>query len=131
MSRLRSCASRFCSTTYTFLCEGCLDATLGLGPEGTAADAVMGWALSERAVRNPANPAAGLGFHERGFGPFTARLGNAKTAQFDTVAALAGAPVGNSGRAVAATPNAFGEGGEDSGDEGDDDGDDDDDDDDD
>ena len=103
--------------TYTFLCEGCLDATLGLGPQATAADAVMGWALSERAVRNPENPAVGLGFHERGFGPFTARLGNARTAQFDAVAALAGAPVGNSGRAVLATPNAFLDGGEDSGDE--------------
>jgi hypothetical protein len=96
--------------TYTFLCEQCLDATLGLGPDATGGDAVMGWALSERAVRNPANPAAALGFHERGFGPFTARLGNAAAAGFDAAAALAGAPVRDSGRAVTVTPNAFRDG---------------------
>ncbi|KXH33930.1 hypothetical protein CSIM01_02265 [Colletotrichum simmondsii] len=98
------------SLTYTFLCENCLDATLGLGPEATSANAVMGWALSEKAVRNPGNPGATLGFHERGFGPFTARLGNAKSAQFDAVAATAGQPVAGSSRAVAVTPNAFREG---------------------
>ncbi|KAL0941944.1 cellobiose dehydrogenase [Colletotrichum truncatum] len=101
------------SLTYTFLCENCLDATLGLGPEATNANAVMGWALSEKAVRNPENPGANLGFHERGFGPFTARLGNAKSAQFASVAATAGKPVAGSNRAVAATPNAFKNGGDD------------------
>ena len=103
--------------TYTFLCENCLDAQLGLGPEATSADAVMGWALSERAVRDPGNPEVNnLGFHERGFGPFTARLGSARApqAQFDAVAGTAGQPVGASGRAVPATPNAFsGEGDDD------------------
>ncbi|KAF9870942.1 hypothetical protein CkaCkLH20_11614 [Colletotrichum karsti] len=101
------------SLMYTFLCENCLDATLGLGPEATNANAVMGWALSEKAVRNPGNPGANLGFHERGFGPFTARLGNAKSAQFAAVAATAGQPVAGSSRAVAATPNAFRDGGDD------------------
>ncbi|KAF6794241.1 hypothetical protein CMUS01_16028 [Colletotrichum musicola] len=107
------------SLTYTFLCENCLDATLGLGPEATNANAVMGWALSERAVRNPGNPGATLGFHERGFGPFTARLGNARSAQFDAVAATAGQPVASSNRAVAVTPNAFRDGGGDDDDDGD------------
>ncbi|OBR09491.1 Cellobiose dehydrogenase [Colletotrichum higginsianum IMI 349063] len=108
------------SLTYTFLCENCLDATLGLGPEaaGAGADAVMGWALSERAVRNPGDPGANLGFHERGFGPFTARLGSARSAGFGAVAATAGAPVGSSNRAVAVTPNAFRGEGEGEGDEG-------------
>ncbi|RYC78093.1 hypothetical protein BFJ63_vAg19032 [Fusarium oxysporum f. sp. narcissi] len=53
--------------------------------------------------------------------PFTARLAQAKTAGFDTVAAKALAPVGDSGSAVATVPNAFLDGGsddEDSGDEG-------------
>ena len=106
--------------TYTFLCEECLNSTLGLGPEATAGNAVMGWALSERAVRDPANPAAFLGFHERGFGPFTARLADARTTAFETVAATAGLPVQNSGNAVPAAVNVFdgeGDSGE-SGDEG-------------
>ena len=107
--------------TFSFLCENCLDSTLGLGPEKMSGDAVMGWALSERAPRGDASdPGARLGFHERGFGPFTARLGNAATAGFDAVAATALQPLPASGRAVAAVPGAFAEGSgdEDSGDEG-------------
>ncbi|KAF5697404.1 cellobiose dehydrogenase [Fusarium mundagurra] len=110
------------SLLYTFLCENCLDSTLGLGPEAAVGNAVMGWALSERPPRgDPSNPGAFLGFHERGFGPFTARLAQAKTAGFDAVAAKALDPVGDSGSAVATVPNAFLDGGsddEDSGDEG-------------
>ncbi|RSM08989.1 hypothetical protein CEP52_004419 [Fusarium oligoseptatum] len=109
------------SLLYTFLCENCLDSSLGLGPEATAGNAVMGWALSERPPRgDPSDPGAFLGFHERGFGPFTARLAQAKTAGFDAVAATALDPVRDSGNAVAAVPGAFqeGSGDEDSGDEG-------------
>lgn len=104
--------------TYTFLCEDCLDAALGLGVEQTAADAVMGWALSHKAVQNPADPGAFLGFHERGFGPFTARLAQAKAPDdvFNAVAASAGAPVQSSRKARAPTPGAFQNG---SGDESD------------
>jgi hypothetical protein len=109
------------SLLYTFLCENCLDSTLGLGPEAASANAVMGWALSERLPRGDASdPAAFLGFHERGFGPFTARLPQAKNAGFDAVAAKALDPVGVSPKAVATIPNAFQDGfsdDEDSGDE--------------
>jgi len=108
--------------TYTFLCENCLDPQLGLGPDATGADATMGWALSEQAPRgNAADPGATLGFHERGFGPFTARLGSARApqAKFDAIAASAGTAVAASGRARAPTANAF-QDGEDSGDEDDD-----------
>jgi hypothetical protein len=115
------------SLTYTFLCEECLNSTLGLGPEATVGDAVMGWALSEQSLRDPADPASFLGFHERGFGPFTARLAEARSAGFEAVAATAGPPVGNSGQAISPQLNIFDEG---SGDEGGDDSDDDDDDDD-
>lgn len=112
------------SLSYTFLCENCLDASLGLGPDAVAAgQAVMGWALSERSpLGDPSDPGARLGFHERGFGPFTARLGNAQTAGFDAVAATALEPVPASRRAVPAVPGAFeeGSGDEDSGDSGDD-----------
>ncbi|CEI66237.1 hypothetical protein FVEN_g4368 [Fusarium venenatum] len=110
------------SLLYTFLCENCLDSTLGLGPEAASGNAVMGWALSERPPRGDASdPAAFLGFHEKGFGPFTARLAQAKVVGFDAVAAKALDPVGISPKAVATVPNAFQDGGsddEDSGDEG-------------
>lgn len=85
--------------TMTFVCEGCLDKALGLGVEQTGGDAVMGWALSEKAVTNPTDPGATLGFHERGFGPFTMRLGQARSAEFEAVAAGAGAPVKASSKA--------------------------------
>ncbi|KAM6511343.1 hypothetical protein FALCPG4_016347 [Fusarium falciforme] len=81
----------------------------------------MGWALSERPPRgDPSDPGAFLGFHERGFRPFTARLAQAKTAGFDAVAATTFDPMGDSGNAVAAVPEAFEDrsGDEDSGDEG-------------
>jgi hypothetical protein len=97
--------------SYTFLCENCLDTTLGLSLNAASGNAVMGWALSEKPPRgNPADPGASLGFHERGFGPFTARLGSAKTPQFEALAA--------SNKAVAAVAGEAGGG---SGDEKDDD----------
>jgi hypothetical protein len=99
------------SLLYTFLCENCLDTTLGLGPEATGGDAVMGWAMSERPPDgDPSNPGARLGFHERGFGPFTARLAQAKSVDFAAVAAKALDPVADSGNAAAAVPGAFGDG---------------------
>ncbi|KAF2854204.1 iron reductase domain protein, partial [Plenodomus tracheiphilus IPT5] len=102
--------------SYTFLCENCIDASLGLATQAATGNAVMGWALSEQPPRgDPANPGAFLGFHERGFGPFTARLGAAATAQFDAVAATALQPVAASRNAVAAVAGAAGAG---SGDEG-------------
>ncbi|KAH7014119.1 uncharacterized protein B0I36DRAFT_377991 [Microdochium trichocladiopsis] len=109
------------SLAYTFLCDKCLDSTLGLGPEAIAAgSAVMGWALSERPpIGDPSDPGARLGFHERGFGPFTARLAQAMTAGFDAVAATVArtAPVPASRAAVAAVPGAAAGNGGDSGDE--------------
>ena len=109
------------SLLYTFLCENCLESSLGLGPEAAVGNAVMGWALSAKPPRGDASdPAAFLGFHERGFGPFTARLAEAKSAGFDAVAAKALDPVGVSPKAVATVPNAFldgDSGDEDSGDE--------------
>lgn len=105
--------------SYTFLCENCIDPALGLVADAATGNAVMGWALSERSPRgDPADPGAFLGLHERGFGPFTARLGEAATAQFDAVAATALAPVAPSRNAVAAVAGAAGAG---SGDEGGDD----------
>ncbi|OAL44518.1 CBD9-like protein [Pyrenochaeta sp. DS3sAY3a] len=101
--------------SYTFLCENCLDASLGVSVQASG-NAVMGWALSERSPRGDVrDPGAFLGFHERGFGPFTARLGDAGAVGFEGVAATAGAPVQASRGAVRAVAGAAGAG---SGDEG-------------
>lgn len=94
--------------TFTFLCEGCVNTALGLGAEATGADGVMGWALSEQAVADQRSPDAQLGFHERGFGPFTMRLAQARSASFETVAAQAGAPIQASGRASPVALNVAG-----------------------
>jgi hypothetical protein len=99
--------------TFTFLCEGCMDSALGLGVEATGADGVMGWALSEQAVADPDSPDGQLGFHERGFGPFTMRLAQARSTSFEAVAAQAGAPIQASGNASPVALNVVGgEGGE-------------------
>ncbi|OBT94086.1 hypothetical protein VE01_07166 [Pseudogymnoascus verrucosus] len=108
--------------TYTFLCEGCLDAAFGLGAADTAGDAEMGWALAKTAVGGPETSAGILGFHDSGFGDFTASLGLARSAEFATWAALAGAPIAPAAGAVPIQANAG------DGDDGDDDDDDDDDD---
>ncbi|KAH7381141.1 hypothetical protein DE146DRAFT_772631 [Phaeosphaeria sp. MPI-PUGE-AT-0046c] len=107
--------------TYTFLCENCIDPSLGLNIDPATGNAVMGWALSERPpLGNAADAGARLDFHERGFGPFTARLGAAVAEGFEAVAATAGQPVPASGRAVAAVAGAAGAGSGDEGRDGDD-----------
>lgn len=94
--------------TFTFVCEGCLDQALGLGAEAVGADGTMGWALSEEQVVNPGTPAGGLGFHERGFGPFTMRLGAARSTDFDTVASTAGDAIQGSNEAIEVSLNVAG-----------------------
>ena len=107
--------------TFTFLCEGCLDDSLGLGPAQTAGTAEMGWALASRAVRNPASSAGVLGFHNSGFGDFKANLAAARSAEFDTWAALAGAALPPAAGAQAFDQSAaFGSGDDDSGNDSDD-----------
>ncbi|KAK1758680.1 hypothetical protein QBC47DRAFT_148745 [Echria macrotheca] len=99
--------------TFTFLCEGCLDDTLGLGAARTAGTAEMGWGLASIPVRNPGSSNGVLGFHNSGFGDFRANLAAARNAEFATWAALAGEPLAPSAGARAFTQNAG------SGDEGD------------
>ncbi|KAL6704891.1 hypothetical protein ACN47E_007574 [Coniothyrium glycines] len=77
--------------SYTFLCEGCIDPTLGLSVQASG-NAVMGWALSERPPR-----------------------GNAATAQFDAIAVTALQPLAANRIAVPAVVGVAGAG---SGDEG-------------
>lgn len=106
--------------SYTFLCEGCLDASMGLGAAATAGTAEMGWALGSKAVRNPETSAGILAFHDEGEGGFDAKLSEAKSAEFDKWAALAGPPVPPPAAAQPFAPDA----GDDSGDSGDESGDD-------
>lgn len=106
---------------YTFLCEGCLDASFGLGAADTGGSVEMGWALASTAVRNAGSSDGVLGFHNSGFGDFQADLAGAKFADFDTWAAMAGDPLVPSS---SAQPIVADGGGGDSGDESGDDGDD-------
>ncbi|KAJ4295101.1 hypothetical protein N0V90_007110 [Kalmusia sp. IMI 367209] len=78
--------------TFTFLCKGCIgDAKLGFTAQDTAGDFGMGWALADRAVSNPSDPAAVLPFHNSGFDDFTALLSQARSPLFGEWALLAGA----------------------------------------
>lgn len=103
--------------TYTFLCENCLDAGLGLAAQSQSAE--MGWALASTSVRNAASSTGVLGFHNSGFGDFKANLAGARNADFATWAALAGAPLTGSAGARQFDVGAAGDGGGDSDDEGD------------
>ncbi|KAK7995603.1 hypothetical protein PG990_014376 [Apiospora arundinis] len=107
--------------TYTFLCEGCLGAQLGLDPNtagtGKAKGGVeMGWALSDKPVGNPGSSAGVLAFHNIGEGGFKADLALARRPEFDTWAALAGPPVAGAAGAKPFDTTKGGSGG-DSGDE--------------
>ncbi|TWU71844.1 hypothetical protein ED733_002739 [Metarhizium rileyi] len=81
------------SLTYTFLCEECLDEALELVATAATGTAKMGWALGSNKVENSASPAAMLNFHHLGFGGFQAQLAEARSAQFDQWATMAGAPL--------------------------------------
>jgi hypothetical protein len=53
--------------TFTFLCQNCITAKLGFTASDTASAAFeMGWALGDKRVSNPADPAAILAFHNVG-----------------------------------------------------------------
>jgi hypothetical protein len=53
--------------TFTFLCRNCVgDGATSFTAQDTAGDFEMGWALADRAVSDPADPAAILPFHNSG-----------------------------------------------------------------
>ncbi|EFQ32897.1 hypothetical protein CGRA01v4_07839 [Colletotrichum graminicola] len=96
--------------TYTFLCQGCLDASFGLGAADTAGTFEMGWALGNKAVGNPGSSAAVLNFHNVGFDGFDADLQAARFADFETWAALAApTPLAPSAGATAFSPGKGGD----------------------
>ncbi|CAI4213261.1 unnamed protein product [Parascedosporium putredinis] len=73
---------------------------------GTSGQAEMGWALSSIPVRNAASSNGILDFHDSGFGDFDANLGGARSAEFESWVALAGAPLPQSNAAVPIRPDA-------------------------
>lgn len=53
--------------TFTFLCQNCLSASTGLtASDASSAAFEMGWALGNKKVSDPADPAAVLAFHNVG-----------------------------------------------------------------
>lgn len=53
--------------TFTFLCRNCVGEQVNsFSAQDTAGDFGMGWALADRAVSDPADPAAVLPFHNSG-----------------------------------------------------------------
>lgn len=101
--------------TYTFLCEGCVAAGLGLNVGATTAE--MGWALASRAVRNPGSSAGVLAFHNSGLAILKPILLVRRMRSLTPGAALAGGP--RQPAAGARAFNAASAGGGDDGDGGD------------
>jgi hypothetical protein len=53
--------------TFTFLCKNCIgDSSTSFTAQDTAGEVSIGWALADRAVSDPSDPAAILPFHNSG-----------------------------------------------------------------
>ncbi|KAF8867419.1 CBD9-like protein [Acephala macrosclerotiorum] len=92
---------------FTFICQNCIDSKLGFAASDTnSAVFEMGWALADTAVSAPADPAAELTFHNKGFDSFDAQLSLARSASFGEWAALAGVHSNGSTTPVPVAPGA-------------------------
>jgi cellobiose dehydrogenase (acceptor) len=88
--------------SYTFLCSKCITTDLATGFVISPDFNIMGWAFSDEAVTTPSSAASVLSYHSAGFGAFGMPLAGAKSAKFDTWAALA--VKGGSGSGNSTTP---------------------------
>jgi cellobiose dehydrogenase (acceptor) len=79
--------------SYTFLCSGCIGET---GLDVSSENTVLGWAYSDQPVTTPASASSALSYHAAGFGAFGVSIADAKSADFDTWAAMASAGGNNS-----------------------------------
>ncbi|KAF1948143.1 FAD/NAD(P)-binding domain-containing protein [Byssothecium circinans] len=78
---------------YTFLCSNCIgDDALLLSDTSN----VLAWAYSKSAVATPASASSTLTMHDAGFGLFGLPIADAKSANYDTWAALATGSAGGS-----------------------------------
>ncbi|KAI8931525.1 hypothetical protein NX059_011182 [Plenodomus lindquistii] len=77
--------------SYTFLCSNCIsdDVSKGLVLYEAPSTNIVGWAYSDDPLTDPATASAALNYHSAGFGAFGLPMDNAKSADFDTWAALA------------------------------------------
>ncbi|QDS72710.1 hypothetical protein FKW77_003452 [Venturia effusa] len=76
--------------SFTFVCTNCMR-TDGKAFAPTDSQAIIGWAMSQTAVTTPSDPASVLSFHAAGFGMQGLTLADAKSANFATWSAKAGA----------------------------------------
>ncbi|KAF2825199.1 CBD9-like protein, partial [Ophiobolus disseminans] len=77
--------------SYTFLCSNCISDNVadGLVIYDSPAVNIMGWAFAKAPLTDSASASAALNYHNGGFGAFGMPMDNAKSAKFDTWAALA------------------------------------------
>jgi cellobiose dehydrogenase (acceptor) len=94
--------------SYTFLCSKCITSDPATGLVISSDLNIMGWAFSEDPVTDPASASSALSYHSAGFGAFGMPLDGAKSAKFDTWAALA--TKGGSGTGNSTTPTMPGAG---------------------
>ncbi|KAL1643607.1 hypothetical protein SLS61_009152 [Didymella pomorum] len=83
--------------SYTFLCKNCIsdDVASGLVIYDSASTNIVGWAMSDDPLTDPATAGSTLTYHSAGFGAFGLPMSNATSAKYDTWAAMA--VEGNSG----------------------------------
>lgn len=94
--------------SYTFLCSNCIsdDVSKGLVLYESPSTNIIGWAFSADPLTDPATASSALTYHSAGFGAFGSPMDNAKSADFDTWAALA--VESGSGSGNSATPGSGG-----------------------
>jgi cellobiose dehydrogenase (acceptor) len=90
--------------SYTFLCSKCITTDPATGFVISPDFNIMGWAFSKEAVTTPSSAASVLSYHSAGFGAFGMPLADAKSAKFDTWAALAVKGGSGSGNSTTPTP---------------------------
>ncbi|KAF3048690.1 hypothetical protein E8E11_006286 [Didymella keratinophila] len=77
--------------SYTFLCKNCIsdDVASGLVIYDSASTNIVGWAMSDDPLTDPATAGSTLTYHSAGFGAFGLPMSNATSAKYDTWAAMA------------------------------------------
>ncbi|KAF2680801.1 hypothetical protein K458DRAFT_434075 [Lentithecium fluviatile CBS 122367] len=86
--------------SYTFLCSNCIgDDALVLSTTSN----VLGWAYATDAPTTPSDSTSALTYHDAGFGEYGLTIDDAKSAEYDTWAALATGGSSSSGNSN--TPN--------------------------
>jgi len=75
--------------SYTFLCSKCFSAGTNLVFQPTDVNGGVGWALSSNTPSGPKSASATLSMHSAGWGLNGLTVQNAKSANYNTYAAMA------------------------------------------